>query len=83
MTKEMNVQLGHPVLIFIYSVALLLLGVAIGMHWHQSRSVAIWMAISGAVLMVIYESISGFIWCCFTASWIYKTRRSGGANGNV
>lgn len=83
MTKEMKIQLGHPVLIFIHSVSLLMIGCAIGMHWHQSRSAAFWIAISGAVLTVIYESISGFIWCCFTASLIYKNRRSGGANGNV
>jgi len=83
MSNEFKVQLGHPVLIFIYSLALLLIGCAIGMHWHQSRSTAIWIAISGAVLTVIYESISGFIWCRFTAAWIRKNRRSGGANGTV
>ena len=55
MGSEMKVQLGHPVVIFIHSLALLLIGCAIGMHWHQSRSAAIWIAVCGAVLVVINE----------------------------
>jgi hypothetical protein len=81
--NEMTVRLGHPVLIFIHSVALLLIGVAIGMHWHQSRSSAIWIAVSGALLIVINEMITGFIWLFFTALWIRKNKHAGGANGNV
>lgn len=83
MSNELKVQLGHPVLIFIYSLALLLIGCAIGMHWHQSRTAAIWIAISGAVLMVVYEATSGFIWCSFMAALIHRNKRSGGADGHV
>lgn len=49
----MTVRLGDPVLIFIHNIALLLIGVAVGMHWHQSHSAAVWIAISGALLLVI------------------------------
>jgi hypothetical protein len=79
MSNEMKVRLGHPVLIFIHSLALLLIGCAIGMHWHQSHSVAIWIAFSGAVLIVINEMISGFWWMSLTAWWIRKHRHSGGS----
>ncbi|MGA7109243.1 MAG: hypothetical protein WBY75_15960 [Terracidiphilus sp.] len=58
--NEMTVRLGHPVEIFIHSVALLLIGCAIGMHWHHSHSTAIWIAVSGALLIVINEMISCF-----------------------
>ena len=74
----MKVRLGHPVVIFIHSVALLLIGVAIGAHWHQSYLTPIWIAISGALLVVINELISGFWWVSITAWWIHKHGRSGG-----
>jgi hypothetical protein len=74
----MTVRLGHPVIIFIHSLALLLIGVAIGMHWHQSRSSAIWIAVSGALLIVINEMITGFVIFFCTARWIHKQRHSGG-----
>jgi dTDP-4-dehydrorhamnose 3,5-epimerase-like enzyme len=79
MSNEMKVRLGHPVVIFIHSLGLLLVGVATGMHWHQSRSVAIWIAISGAVLIVINEMISCFWWVSLTAWWIRRHPRSGGS----
>jgi dTDP-4-dehydrorhamnose 3,5-epimerase-like enzyme len=77
--NEMTVRLGHPVVIFIHSVALLLIGCAIGMHWHQSHSAAIWIAVSGAVLVVINEMISCFWWVSLTAWWIRRHRHSGGS----
>jgi hypothetical protein len=76
--NEMTVQPGHPVLILLHSLALLLIGVAIGMHWHRSRSAAIWIAVSGAVLVVINEMVSGFWWVSLTARWIRKHQHSGG-----
>jgi len=81
--NEMKVRLGHPVVIFFHSVALLLVGVAIGNHWHQSHSTAIWIAVSGAVLVVINEMISCFWWVSITAWWIGKNNRVGGAHGIV
>ena len=78
MSPEMKVQLGHPLLIFIHSLALLLIGCAIGMHWHRSHSIAIWIAFSGAVLIVINEMISGFIWVILITTWIHKCQHSGG-----
>jgi hypothetical protein len=76
MPPEMKVQLGHPLLIFAHSLGLLLIGCAIGMHWHRSHSVAIWIAVSGAVLIVINEMISGIWWVFLTTWWIQKNRHS-------
>jgi hypothetical protein len=83
MGNEMTIRLGHPIVILIHSLALLLIGVAIGMHWHQSHSTAIWIALCGALLTVINEMISGFFWLSVTAFWIHKNRRAGGEHGNV
>ena len=78
MSTEIKVGLGNPLLIFIYALALLLLGCAIGMHWHQSHATAIWVAVCGAVLVVINEMISGFCWVSLTAWWIHKNQLPGG-----
>ena len=48
MSENIRISLGNPVLIFVYSVALLLIGCAIGMHWYQSRASAIWIAVAAA-----------------------------------
>jgi hypothetical protein len=79
MNSEMKVRLGHPVVIFIHSLGMLLVGVVIGMHWHQSRSAAICIAISGAVLIVINEMITAFFWISLTAWWIGKNKHAGGS----
>lgn len=81
MSNLMTVRLGDPGLIFMHSVALPLIGVAIGMHWHQSGSTAIWIAVSGAMLIVINEMISGFFWSTLTALWIHTNKRAVGARG--
>lgn len=78
MGNEMTVRLGHPVVIFIHSLALLLIGVAIGMHWHHSHSTAVLIAFGGAVLIVINEMVSGFWWVVLTSWWIHKHLHSGG-----
>jgi hypothetical protein len=83
MSAEMKIQLGHPVVIFIHSFALLLVGCAIGTHWHPSRTAAISIAVFGAALLVINEMISGFFWVSITTLWIRKIKRAGGRNGDV
>jgi len=55
MSENIRISLGNPVLIFVYSVALLLIGCAIGMHWYQSRASAIWIAVAAAALMVVHD----------------------------
>ena len=56
-----TIKLGHPVLIFLWSAWMLLLGCAIGMHWHRSHTVAVCVSIACAVLIVVHEMIS---WIC-------------------
>jgi hypothetical protein len=79
----MKVRLGHPVVIFIHSLALLLIGCAIGMHWHPSRLAATWITVCGALLVVMNEMITCFWWVSLTAWWIGKNNRAGGARGTV
>jgi hypothetical protein len=77
---EMRMQLGNPALIFIYSAVLLLLGVAIGLHWHASPSLSVWIAICAALLMVIHDLLEGFIWFGIAAKWVNAVKHSTAVN---
>jgi hypothetical protein len=70
----MQMQLANPVLIFIYCLVLLLIGCAIGMHWSKSPGTAIWIAICAALLMVVHDLITGFIWMGITVKWTQAVR---------
>jgi hypothetical protein len=80
MSTEMRIRLGNPGLIFIYSLALLLIGSAIGMHCHHSCITTFWISVLGAALVVVHDIISGLIWFVFTALWIRSTQ---GSDGNA
>ncbi len=59
---QMQVQLVNPALIFVYSLALLLFGCAIGIHWSRNTGIAIWIAACAALLMVMDDLLEGMIW---------------------
>lgn len=48
---NMHATLANPLVIAIYSAALLLIGCAVGMHWARTPATAIWLAIAGSLLM--------------------------------
>jgi hypothetical protein len=75
MPEKIRITLGHPVLIFVYSLALLLIGCAIGMHWYQSRASAIWIAVAAASMMVVHDMLTGLIWASVTLRSLRRQRR--------
>jgi membrane protein YdbS with pleckstrin-like domain len=76
MSEDIRISLGHPVLIFIYSLALLLVGCAIGMHWYQSRASAIWIAVAAAALMVVHDMLTGFMFAALTLRRFQREQRN-------
>jgi hypothetical protein len=70
---KMQVTMGHPILIFIYSSALLLFGCAVGILWAKVPSVAVKIAILGAVLMVIHDALMALLSLWIAWYWI-RTR---------
>lgn len=70
----MHVRLGNPFLIFVYSVAILLLGCAIGLHWKATPAMALCLAVIGALLMVIHDLVTGILWFSVTAKMLGKTQ---------
>ena len=55
---KVEMQSGNLLLVFIYSLSLLVIGCAIGMHWRRSPSVALCLTILGAALFVLHELVT-------------------------
>lgn len=77
MSENIRISLGHPILIFIYSLALLLTGCAIGMHWNQSRASAMWITVAAASLMVVHDTFTGLIFASLTFRRFQREQRAG------
>jgi hypothetical protein len=73
---KMHLTLGNPLLIFIYSLSLLLLGCAIGIYWHSAPSIAVGLTIAGASLMVLHDTLTSVIWFWIAAKWSQQTARA-------
>ena len=68
-TMNIHLRFGNPFLILIYSLALLLLGDAIGMKWHSSPLHSFSIALLGAVLMVIHDTCIALISIWAASKW--------------
>lgn len=72
---KISVTLANPFLIFLWSLAILLLGCAIGLHWKGTPGTALCVAAIGAVLMVIHDMAMGVLWFVVTAKMVGKVQR--------
>jgi hypothetical protein len=69
---KMQATLGNPILIAVYSTALLFIGCAVGMHWTHTPATALWLCIAGGVLMAVHDTATSFLWFWLTAKWAYS-----------
>jgi len=67
---RMTIRFGNPVLIFLYSCALLLFGCFAGMRWVKSLTAAIEIAILGATLLVIHDLLVALFSLLAARVWI-------------
>ncbi len=67
---KMQATLGHPILIAIYSTALLLIGCGVGVHWNQKLPTVLWLCTAGGTLMAAHDLATGFVWFWLTARWV-------------
>ena len=74
---KMEMQSGNLLLVFIYSLSLLLIGCAVGMHWRGTPSVAICLSILGAALFVLHELVTVLVWFGTTAVLTRTITKSG------
>ena len=71
-SMRMQATLGHPILITVYSTALLLVGCAVGVHWNQKLPTALWLCIAGGIAMAAHDLALGFVWFWLTARWVHS-----------
>jgi hypothetical protein len=64
------------VLIFIYSLARLLIRFAIGMHYYQSRASAIWISLAASAPIVVNEFSTAFLFSLLTLRRFQKEQRN-------
>jgi membrane protein YdbS with pleckstrin-like domain len=57
MSGTIRISLAHPLLVFLYSLSLFLLGAAIGILCHQSRSFAMWTSVAAAALLMLHDIV--------------------------
>jgi hypothetical protein len=73
---NLEIKLGHPLLISIYSFSLLLVGCAAGSYWHPKPSMAIGIAITGALCMSMHDTLVSIAWIAIAAKWARQTARA-------
>ena len=71
---EMKITFGNPILIFVYSLALLLFGDAVGIFWRTEPVTAFSIALLGASFMVIHDTFMTLIWIWIAARWAQAVR---------
>jgi hypothetical protein len=60
MTERLNVRLGNPMAMFVWSFAMLLTGIFIGEYWHPSRLHSMAVALAAGVFAMAHELAC---WC--------------------
>lgn len=73
--SNIHMKLGNPFLIAIYSLALLLIGAAIGARWGSNPHVAVWLVVLGAALMVAHDMLSYSIIFFVSTAWALRASR--------
>ena len=67
---KMQATLGHPILITLYSAALLLIGCGVGVRFHQSLPRALWICGAASILVAVHDLATGFVWFWLSATWV-------------
>lgn len=73
---KLTVSLGNPFLIFVWSMAMLSLGCAIGIHWHATPGIAFCAAAVGAIFMVLHDLGMGLLWFSVSAKMFSKAQKA-------
>lgn len=66
---ELKVRFGHPVLIFIYTLSVFLMGDAVGILWRKEPVSAFSIALLSASFMVVHDTFMTLLWAWVAARW--------------
>jgi hypothetical protein len=69
-SMQMRATLANPILITLYSAALLLIGCGVGVRFHHSLPTALWICGAASILVAVHDLATGFLWFWLTAKWV-------------
>ena len=75
MSKGMKATLSNPLGTFLRSIVMFLAGIILGEHWNPSGAVVVAVTVVGAILAVLHEVLSCFLWCSFASWWTGRRSR--------
>jgi hypothetical protein len=67
---KMQATLANPILVTLYSAALLLIGCGVGVRFHRSLPTALWICGAASILTAIHDLTTGLVWFWLTAKWV-------------
>lgn len=68
-SKGMSATLSNPLGTFLRSMVMFLAGIILGEHWQPSGAIVLTVTVVGAVVAVLHELLSCFLWCSFASWW--------------
>ena len=77
MSESVRMQLNNPLITLLGAFGVLLFGIVIGVHWQPPASTVVWMAATGALLIVLHDLLYALVWTAFTSECIRRSRLRG------
>jgi hypothetical protein len=74
MSETVRMQLHNPLITLLGAFGVLVIGIVIGIHWRPPTSTVVWMAATGALLIVLHDLLYAFAWTAFTSECIRRSR---------
>lgn len=66
---ELKVRFGHPLLIFVYTLSVFLMGNAVGILWRNEPITVFSIALLSASFMVVHDTFMTLLWAWAAAQW--------------
>ena len=77
MAESMNLKLNNPLITLLGAFGIFLIAISVGAHWRPPASTVIWMAVSGALLVVLHDLLYALIWVSISGEWIRRSKLGG------
>jgi hypothetical protein len=77
MSDTVKMQLNNPLITLLGAFGIFVIGIVIGIHWHPPASTVVWMAATGALLVVLHDLLYALIWMAFTNACMHLSRHRG------
>lgn len=74
MPESMNVKLNNPLVTLLGAFGIFVIGISVGVLWHPPASTVMWMAATGALLVVLHDLLYALIWASIAGELIRRSK---------